>query len=255
MPNAYGQALQVLGFCALIGTAVSAAAQEPPALSAGDPVSPLEKWRNQAAETRRLLEAGSYQQALALVEPLIREMKNSTWIRPGSAPSLGEGVFLRAVAHAGLGHREDAAWDWFTAKSLDPTIAESNLASFGTAGQLLEEIRKPPREPMSIKKLESYAPRKVQPPRKIAGDPPSYPLSRKIACEDGVVLLEAILDEQGVPHDPAILRSPHPAFSLATLEAVRGWRFTPARFNGEIVKVYYTLTVRFKVENCLRPTS
>jgi TonB family protein len=255
MPNAYGQVLQVLGLCALIGIAVSAEAQEPPALSAGDPVSPLEKWRNQAAETRRLLEAGSYQQALDLVEPLVREMKNSTWIRPGSAPSLGEGVFLRAVAHAGLGHREDAAWDWFTAKSLDPAITKSSLASFGKAGQLLEEIRTPSAEAPSIKKFETYKSGRIERPRKIAGDPPSYPLSRKIACEDGTVAVEAILDEQGVPHDPAILRSPHPAFSLAALEAVRGWRFTPARFNGEIVKVYYTLTVNFKVENCPRPTS
>lgn len=250
MSKAHGNVLRHgLRLCVLALLAGAAVAQAPPAMSSSAE-NPLEDWRKRTAEAQRLLEAGEYQQALDVADPLVREMKNSIWLTARMAPTLAKGVFLRAVAHAGLGHREEAAWDWSTARSLDPGVARNDLTLFGEAGQRLEEIRTPPKEAKSVKKYEDYSPNDIQRPRKIAGSAPSYPMSLKIACQDGTVVLESLLDEQGVPHNPGIVQSPHPAFSLAALEAVRGWRFEPARFKGEVVKVHYTLTVNFKVDGC-----
>ena len=40
--------------------------------------------------------------------------------------------------------------------------------------------------------------------------------------------------------------------ALAALDAIRTWRFEPARFKGEPVNVYYTLTVNFKTpQDCV----
>jgi protein TonB len=61
------------------------------------------------------------------------------------------------------------------------------------------------------------------------------------------VILEAIIDEGGAVKSVNVLRS-IPLLDAAALEAVRQWRFTPARLNGEAVPVVMTVTVRFTLD-------
>jgi protein TonB len=63
----------------------------------------------------------------------------------------------------------------------------------------------------------------------------------------GVVILEAIIDERGAVKQVTVLRS-IPLLDQAAVEAVRQWRFTPARLNGEAVPVVMTVTVNFELE-------
>ncbi|MGH7337233.1 MAG: energy transducer TonB, partial [Myxococcota bacterium] len=39
-------------------------------------------------------------------------------------------------------------------------------------------------------------------------------------------------------------------FVYASFEAMRTWRFEPAKLKGKPVKVYYSLTVNFKAPRC-----
>jgi hypothetical protein len=41
-----------------------------------------------------------------------------------------------------------------------------------------------------------------------------------------------------------------PVLFFNTAETLRGWRFTPARLDGEPVPVFYNLTVNYKVMLC-----
>lgn len=238
--------------CALIVLPGTAAGQEtsPPAVSS--PVDTLQDWQSRLAEAHKHLEAGGYQPALDLVSPLIREMKNSIRMEPGMEPSLAKAIALRAVAYAGLERWEEASWDWSTARALDPQVTRDSLAPFGSAGKSLQEVVSAPSQRVrGIRTIDNDAsPRDIKRPRKISGFAPDYPLSLKMKCQDGAVVLETILDEKGVPHEPKIIESPHPAFSLAALEAVQGWQFEPARFRSKAVKVYYTLTINFKMDDC-----
>lgn len=69
----------------------------------------------------------------------------------------------------------------------------------------------------------------------------------------GVVIVEAVIDEQGNVKDIKVLKGLPKGLDEAAVEAVRSWRFTPATMDGTPVPVYYTLTVSFTLEEKPEP--
>ena len=82
-------------------------------------------------------------------------------------------------------------------------------------------------------------------PEKIAGDPPQYTAEAREARVQGVVIVEAVIDEQGKVTNTKVLKDLPMGLSEAAVEAIRTWEFKPARMDGRPVPVYYTLTVNF----------
>jgi TonB family protein len=64
----------------------------------------------------------------------------------------------------------------------------------------------------------------------------------------GVPLLEAVIDENGVPRDIRILESSHPCVDQVVIEAVEQWRFRPATLRGKAVPVVFNMTVHVHYE-------
>jgi periplasmic protein TonB len=73
---------------------------------------------------------------------------------------------------------------------------------------------------------------------------PQYPAVARAAGVKGLVIIEATIDEQGDVVRTRVLRSV-PLLDAAALEAVRQWKYTPARLNGAPVSVLITVTVNF----------
>jgi TonB family protein len=88
-------------------------------------------------------------------------------------------------------------------------------------------------------------------PEKISGAVPVYTEIARKARVQGVVIVEAIIDEQGDVTNTNILKGLPLGLDQAAVEAVKTWKFKPAMLEGRPVKVYYTLTVNFKVEGSL----
>jgi len=86
-------------------------------------------------------------------------------------------------------------------------------------------------------------------PEKLFGRPPVYNEGARRSNIHGTVVVESIIDEEGCVQNLRICKSVHPSLDLATLDAVRRWVFRPAELDGKPVKVYYTLTVSFTMEN------
>jgi len=86
-------------------------------------------------------------------------------------------------------------------------------------------------------------------PQKISGAAPVYTEVARKARVQGVVIVEAIIDEKGDVTNTRILKGLPLGLDQAALEAVKTWKFKPAIFEGKPVKVYYTLTVNFKGES------
>jgi protein TonB len=86
----------------------------------------------------------------------------------------------------------------------------------------------------------------IRPPQKIRDVPPRYPPIAQASRVEGVVILEATIDEDGSVRDVRVLRG-KPLLDDAAAEAVRQWRFTPTRLNGEAVPVVMTVTVSFQL--------
>jgi protein TonB len=86
----------------------------------------------------------------------------------------------------------------------------------------------------------------IREPKRIVDVPPVYPAIALAARKEGVVILEAMLDETGQVAQLKVLRS-EPLLDAAALEAVKRWRYTPTLLNNVPVPVLLTVTVRFSL--------
>ena len=86
----------------------------------------------------------------------------------------------------------------------------------------------------------------ISPPQRITDVAPVYPPVARAAHVEGIVILEAVIGEDGGVRDVRVLRS-RPLLDAAAIDAVRQWRFTPTLLNGQPVPVVMTVTVAFKL--------
>ena len=84
----------------------------------------------------------------------------------------------------------------------------------------------------------------VKPPARVVYVAPVYPLTAREVRKEGVVIIEATIDEQGNVTDTQLLRS-IPLLDEAALVAVRQWKFSPTLLNGTPVSIVMTVTVNF----------
>jgi eukaryotic-like serine/threonine-protein kinase len=86
----------------------------------------------------------------------------------------------------------------------------------------------------------------VTPPVRISGGPASYPRRARQRREYGTVAVELIVDETGMPRDLRVVESAGPILDEAVLDAIRTWRFEPARKDGVKVKVPWTVRQTYR---------
>jgi protein TonB len=84
----------------------------------------------------------------------------------------------------------------------------------------------------------------VRAPQKVHHVAPSYPPIAQAAKISGVVIIEALIAEDGSVREVKVLKSV-PLLDAAATDAVRQWRFTPTLLNGVPVQVIMSVTVSF----------
>jgi protein TonB len=75
---------------------------------------------------------------------------------------------------------------------------------------------------------------------------PVYPPIAQAAGITGVVIIEAVIAQDGSVQEARVLRSA-PLLDQAALAAVRQWVYRPTLLNGVPVSVIMTVTVRFEL--------
>ena len=88
-------------------------------------------------------------------------------------------------------------------------------------------------------------------PRKLKDVPPVYPPEALRAKVQGVVILEATIDETGRVSDAKPVRS-IPLLDQAAVDAVKRWQYEPTLLNGVAVPVIITVTVNFTARSEIR---
>jgi TonB family protein len=84
-------------------------------------------------------------------------------------------------------------------------------------------------------------------PTKVVDVKPLYPAEALADKIQGVVILEARIDEDGNVSDARVLRS-IPMLDQAAIDAVKQWKFVPTLLNGAPVPVIMTVTVNFTLQ-------
>jgi TonB family protein len=74
---------------------------------------------------------------------------------------------------------------------------------------------------------------------------PVYPMVAKMAHEQGVVVLGAVIGADGRIHDLEVLASPSPLLAASALDAVKRWEYKPYLLNGVAVEVETVVNVIF----------
>ena len=158
------------------------------------------------------------------------------------ASHLGGAVARLAVAEAGLGRTEDAIWHWQVAQNLDRgALSAKALASFGDAGATVARhpLRQAgePTQGATVYRADGAA-SGIQAARKLAGDPPALSAVVLETPIPKALHVEAIVDAEGRLRAPVVIGAGAPGMIWEALEALRGWRYEPARKGGEAVAVY-----------------
>ncbi len=93
----------------------------------------------------------------------------------------------------------------------------------------------------------------VSRPELISSTRPVYTEAARSARVTGTVILEAIITEQGDIENVRVLKGQPMGLDQAAVDAVKTWKFKPAKLDGKPVKVYYVLTVNFQVDDFALP--
>lgn len=120
------------------------------------------------------------------------------------------------------------------------------LCRAGRAANLptAHSIGAPPDSPSSIYHIGGQ----VAKPVKISAPPPVYAEEARKKLITGVVIVEAVIDQQGCVTNAHVLKGLPAGLDRAAVRAVMNWVFEPATLEGSPVRVYYTLTVNFEVD-------
>jgi protein TonB len=105
-------------------------------------------------------------------------------------------------------------------------------------------VEPPPLPPAVVKPVRPGG--LIREPKKIVHVPPLYPAIAQQAHVEGIVILEAVIDERGNVDHVKVLRS-RPLLDQAAIDAVRAWKYTPTLLNGVPVQVLMTITVNFNL--------
>lgn len=87
----------------------------------------------------------------------------------------------------------------------------------------------------------------VRTPAKTRDVKPRYPPDAMRKRVQGVVIMQALIDESGAVVNAQILQS-EPMLAAAAMDAVRQWRFTPTELDGRRVPILMTVTVNFTLQ-------
>jgi protein TonB len=87
----------------------------------------------------------------------------------------------------------------------------------------------------------------ITPPKPVSMKSPAYPSAAKSAGIEGTVVISYTVGESGAVTDARVVKGP-PELASACLEAVRGWRFTPAMSGGRPVSVKRSARFPFRLK-------
>jgi periplasmic protein TonB len=143
------------------------------------------------------------------------------------------------VAQEGI--REETGHEQVRPETYEPGVVNGDPAAVSLS---VVEAPAPPPAPARTEPVRLHS--GMTAPRKVADALPVYPPIAQASRTSGIVIVEVVISDTGEVTSARILRS-IPLLDAAALDAVRKWRFEPARLNGEAIPIVMTVTVNFQL--------
>ena len=74
---------------------------------------------------------------------------------------------------------------------------------------------------------------------------PEYPRELKAQNVSGLVMVKCTIDEQGNVADVSVVKSSNEQFDRFATDALKKWKFKPARQDGNAISVQVTIPIKF----------
>lgn len=126
--------------------------------------------------------------------------------------------------------------------SVDLDVAMGSGGAFGSGSGLFDgnNVANDLMDAFDVAELERR-------PEVVSSVSPVYPAELRKAKVEGVVSIVFVLDEEGRVEDPRVENASRPEFEKPALDAVRKWKFKPGLKDGNPVRTYMRLPMRFRV--------
>jgi protein TonB len=100
---------------------------------------------------------------------------------------------------------------------------------------------------LALTSVPAFAQSKIEPPVPVRMVAPEYPSDLKNEGVAGVVVVACVIDVQGNVSDPAVQKSSNAEFERPALEAIKKWKFKPAKQDGSPIAKKVTIPIKFVV--------
>ena len=164
--------------------------------------------------------------------------------RPASTPKPDTGAPTGAADH--ISHDDVESSDAPDADGGLPSVGVATVGLSPHMGLNVVVVPPPPPAPAIERPQPVRVGGVIREPRKLVHVAAEYPEIARRARVEGLVVIEAMIDERGAVVDARVLRSV-PLLDAAALTAVKEWRYTPTLLNGVPVRVLMAVTFNFKL--------
>jgi general secretion pathway protein A len=86
----------------------------------------------------------------------------------------------------------------------------------------------------------------LQPPKLVSSPRPTYPSLARTGNVQGVVMIDAVVNETGKVTDMKMI-SGNPVLKQAAMDALRTWKYEPARLNGQPTAAHVQVRINFSL--------
>jgi len=101
---------------------------------------------------------------------------------------------------------------------------------------------------LTIAEITDITPKADEIPSPVKTIAPEYPANLRKDKVSGLVSVMIVIDEKGEVMAAEVSKTTNDEFREPALDAIRRWRFKPAKLEGKAVKFRVTVPVRFMVE-------
>lgn len=95
----------------------------------------------------------------------------------------------------------------------------------------------------------AFAETKAEPPVPVRTVAPDYPFEMRREGTPGLVTVKCTIDEQGNVVEPVVEKSSNPAFEKPAVDALRKWKFKPAKQDGNPIATKISIPIKFSVDS------
>lgn len=102
---------------------------------------------------------------------------------------------------------------------------------------------------LSLGPVSARAEAGIEAPVPVRMVPPKFPPEMRREGTGGVVTVKCTIDEKGNVTDPVVEKASNQAFVQPALDALRKWKFKPAKKDGSPVALKVSIPIQFSVSD------